>query len=255
MAYKLYGGATRADAISGLDPRFWGALEQMYAAAPPEVRAELGLNSAYRSIERQQQLWDASDKSGKMVAPPGKSKHNHGLAADLYGFGLSKGPKVSDATRAWVHSNAGQYGLYFPMDYEPWHIQWKGDAKSPSAAPRVAGDSLVLRDHGPQIAAATNTPQPQPAPPLNEPRYVKDHNIGLPTSTDAPQGLLALLKGDAGQAVEGGLASLMDSMAPQEPPQMLQPPMQSQQAAMPALDRYVAEFLASRLKRGSSGIA
>src|SRR6187455_2710622 len=94
--YKLYGGATREDAISGLNPAFDQALLALYNAAPPEVQAELGLNSAYRSIATQQKLWDASDKSGKWVAAPGKSKHNAGTAADLYGFGLTHGKQVSD---------------------------------------------------------------------------------------------------------------------------------------------------------------
>lgn len=121
--YRLYGGATRPDAISGLDTGFYEALMQLYANAPPEVQRELGLTSGFRSREVQQALFDASDKSGKMVARPGHSKHEIGNAADLYGFGLGGDNSVSDATREWVHSNANKYGLNFPMDYEPWHIQ------------------------------------------------------------------------------------------------------------------------------------
>jgi hypothetical protein len=120
--YRLYGGATREDAITGLNPAFSEALVQLYNAAPPEVQRELGLNSAYRSEEVQRQLWEKSDKSGKMVAAPGKSRHQHGEAADLYGFGLTK-DAVSQATRDWVNQNVANYGLTFPMDYEPWHIQ------------------------------------------------------------------------------------------------------------------------------------
>ena len=121
--YKLYGGATRADAISGLDRRFSDAMLQLYNAAPPGVQRELGLNSAYRNAAIQQELWDKSDKSGHSVARPGKSKHQHGTAADLYGFGLKGGAQVSPETRAWVHANAANHGLYFPMSHEPWHIQ------------------------------------------------------------------------------------------------------------------------------------
>ena len=127
--YKLYGGATREDAISGLAPAFREALLRMYAAAPPEVQAELGLNSAYRSPERQQELWNASDKTGRMVARPGKSRHNKGDAVDLYGFGLGGGKTnlVSQATRDWVNQNAGAHGFEFPMSYEPWHMQMKAE--------------------------------------------------------------------------------------------------------------------------------
>jgi hypothetical protein len=122
--WRLYGGATRSDAISGLDPAMTQALMSLYSSAPPEVQRELGLNSAYRSMQRQQELWDASDKSGKMVAAPGKSLHNRGGAVDLYGFGLgNKLDLVSQQTRDWVKANAAAHGLYFPMDYEPWHMQ------------------------------------------------------------------------------------------------------------------------------------
>jgi hypothetical protein len=133
--YKLSGGATRADAISGLDPAFNQALIALYNAAPPEVQRELGLTSAYRSIARQQELWNASDKSGKWVAAPGKSKHNFGLAADLTGFGLKEGAgAVSQATKDWVRANAAKYNLAFPMAHEPWHIELaKVDAQMQAA--------------------------------------------------------------------------------------------------------------------------
>jgi hypothetical protein len=120
--YALYGGATRSDAITGLNQAFSNALLQLYAAAPPEVQRELGLNSAYRSPAVQAALYEKSDKSGRNVAPPGKSRHNFGEAADLYGFGLTK-DAVSQATKDWVHQNAANFGLTFPMAHEPWHIQ------------------------------------------------------------------------------------------------------------------------------------
>lgn len=135
LQYSLYGGATRPTAISGLNPKFAAALEQLYAAAPPQVRAELGLNSAYRTREEQQALWDKSDKTGRMVAAPGKSKHESGAAADLRGFGLKGGGNVSDATKQWVKQNAEQFGLYFPMDYEPWHVQLRGGDVGPQQGP------------------------------------------------------------------------------------------------------------------------
>jgi hypothetical protein len=139
--YRLYGGAARSDAISGLNPAFASALTDLFNAAPPEVQAQLGLASAYRSVARQQELWNASDKSGRWVAAPGKSRHNFGEAADLYGFGLKNAGNVSQATRDYVHQNAGNYGLAFPMSYEPWHIQLaRSQGQSGPGASR-AGDA------------------------------------------------------------------------------------------------------------------
>ena len=132
--YKLYGGAQRPDAITGLDRRFSEALVRLYNAAPPEVQRELALNSAYRSAAVQQELWDKSDKTGHSVAAPGKSKHQFGLAADLYGFGLGGNNSVSQQTRDWVNANAQAQGLYFPMEHEPWHIQLRDPRLAPGSS-------------------------------------------------------------------------------------------------------------------------
>jgi hypothetical protein len=134
--YRLYGGATRPDAISGLNAQFSSALEQLYQAAPPDVQSQLGLTSGYRSKDVQRRLWEASDRSGHMVAAPGHSQHNFGLAADLYGFGTGGG-SVTPEARQWVHQNAPNYGLAFPMSYEPWHVQLAGDTKASPGTPGI----------------------------------------------------------------------------------------------------------------------
>jgi hypothetical protein len=125
-------GATRPGAIDNLDASFATNLAAMIEDAPPEIRAGLGIMSGYRSDERQAELWeDALKKYGseaaarKWVAPPGRSFHNSGQAADLAwnGQSLKNAPKeVID----WVHANAGKYGMYFPMGHEPWHIEPMG---------------------------------------------------------------------------------------------------------------------------------
>lgn len=102
------GYAPRAD---GLSEPFGSRLDALLAAFGGRV----WINSGFRSIEEQTALWEASDKSGIMVAAPGSSFHNKGMAADL-GFD-------SDQTIQEVHAVASQYGLWFPMDYENWHIE------------------------------------------------------------------------------------------------------------------------------------
>lgn len=86
------------------------------------------INSRRRSTKRQAQLWEAAlkkygspEKARKWVAPPGKSKHEHGLAIDL-GY-------ADAATRKWFHDNAARYGLEFPLSNEPWHVEIKGSRK------------------------------------------------------------------------------------------------------------------------------
>ena len=115
--------------ISGLQNDFASKVATLIQSAPPEIRQGLGIYSGARSNERQAELYqDALKKYGspeaarKWVAPPGRSNHNHGTAADLSfnGQSLKNAPKeVVD----WVHSNAGRFGLKFPLANENWHIE------------------------------------------------------------------------------------------------------------------------------------
>ena len=122
-----------AISVTNLDSGFTSALEQMIAAMPEELRGQVTIYSGWRPATRaeapagyvgetQDEIFaKAVAKYGseaaarKHAAPPGKSNHNRGQAADLrYG---------SDAARDWIHANAAQFGLSFPMGHEPWHIE------------------------------------------------------------------------------------------------------------------------------------
>lgn len=141
----LVDGGTRPDAISGLQGGFNNSLAAMFAAAPPEIQGQLRIMSAYRSPERQAQLWEEAlakygspEAARKWVAPPGNSKHNHGQAVDLRFLG--------DDAQKWVHANAAQYGLHFPMAHEPWHIEpvgSRGGAHSPNDGHAHGGNALA----------------------------------------------------------------------------------------------------------------
>lgn len=98
----------------GLNEEFQTALLALVAASGGQI----WINSGYRSVERQGQLFDEAvrkygspEAARKYVAPPGSSNHNHGLAADLGG------------NLELAHQLAPQFGLSFPMDWEPWHIE------------------------------------------------------------------------------------------------------------------------------------
>lgn len=104
-----------------LEPGFGGALQAFIAASGGGVYP----TSGFRSTEKQQQLWDAALKkygdpevADNWVARPGKSNHNKGIATDL-GF-------RDAAARRWAHDNAARFGLHFPMEWEPWHIEPMG---------------------------------------------------------------------------------------------------------------------------------
>lgn len=133
------GGGARPDAISGLN----GAFAAPLAAMVEEAERIFGdgavrISSAYRSIGRQQQLWEEAlrkygspEEARKWVAPPGSSRHNYGLAADLqYGSG---------DVQQWFHQSAGAYGLDFRMGNEPWHIEPR------NAAAMMAGTNPAIK--------------------------------------------------------------------------------------------------------------
>lgn len=108
--------------ITDLNPDFASSLSSMLNDMPPELAGKVLINSGARSNERQAALWqEALVKYGseaaarKWVAPPGKSMHNHGTAADL--------AYLSPAALKWVHDNAQNYGLHFPLGNENWHIE------------------------------------------------------------------------------------------------------------------------------------
>jgi len=86
-----------------------------------ESGGRVRLVSGYRSTEEQQRLYDAAvakygeANAGRWAATPGKSNHEGGLAGDIM--------FASDADKEWAHKNAKRFGLEFPMEWEPWHIE------------------------------------------------------------------------------------------------------------------------------------
>ncbi len=76
----------------------------------------VGIRSLDRSVDQQAQLYARyQQQGGAPVAPPGRSNHNKGLAADL----SYEDPRAT----AWARANAGRYGLNFPLKSENWHVE------------------------------------------------------------------------------------------------------------------------------------
>lgn len=135
--------------VDGLSADFSSPLARFLADAPG---GGITINSGYRSPERQEQLWQEAlvkygspEAARKWVAPPGRSNHNHGTAADL--------AYASDEARAWAHENAAKYGLNFRMGHEPWHVELASGAQG-AAVPTGGGSQSPLQmAQAPDMAA------------------------------------------------------------------------------------------------------
>jgi hypothetical protein len=130
----------------------------------------LQIGSGYRSVERQAQLWQqALQKYGspeaarKWVAPPGRSMHNSGKAADLWvnGKQISRNSKEGE----WAHANAAKYGLHFRMGNEPWHIEpTKGAApETPKDASKTAPSGAGLESESSKSSSSSSASSVTPS--------------------------------------------------------------------------------------------
>ena len=112
------------------------AIIAMFDAAASEADLFLASNSAYRSYESQENIYDGDDT---LTARPGFSEHQTGLTMDI---GASSGECSIEACFGelpegiWLRDNAYRFGfiLRYPADktavtgyeYEPWHFRYVG---------------------------------------------------------------------------------------------------------------------------------
>jgi hypothetical protein len=116
-------------------------VSQLLQAADQELGpGALRITSAYRSPELQGQLFaDAVQKYGseaaarKWVAPPGKSRHNSGMAVDFANAAGSMLRDPNSREAQWIKQNAGRFGLDVPMSWEPWQVEMAGSRGQPTA--------------------------------------------------------------------------------------------------------------------------
>ncbi len=120
------------------------ALEEMFAAARAEKGYTLVAISGYRSYGQQSAIFERKVKNaGKaaamlLVAPPGASEHQLGLAMDL---GCRRNTSLTESFAnteegAWVAENAHRFGFIIRYKegwtditgyaYEPWHVRYVG---------------------------------------------------------------------------------------------------------------------------------
>jgi LAS superfamily LD-carboxypeptidase LdcB len=165
-------------------------------SAPAEIRQGLGVGSAYRSPERQAEIiaenmgkygfgqdqiaswksdvsnmgpeaagakWRPTFRSAGLTANigmPGSSNHQKGLAIDLtYNGQFLKQGAVPSNIIAWVHSNAGKFGLHFPMAHEDWHIE-PVNARSDQPTMMAGADDSTTTATGAQTTAPSSDSAP-----------------------------------------------------------------------------------------------
>ena len=135
-----------------LDSRIIDAAKEMLAAAK-KAGLHIDICSAYRSVERQEQVfgesmkervkdgmsyWDAFNETALNVAIPGTSEHALGLALDLISNQYTELDERQETTAEakWLKENCHKYGfiLRYPPEktnitgiiYEPWHYRYVG---------------------------------------------------------------------------------------------------------------------------------
>ena len=103
-------GYAMGGAVGGLVPEFRRRLDVWNPRVGNRYRVSVG----YRDPATQARLYHLyiTGQRNIVAAPPGRSKHQYGLAADL-------SPSTTAAHRAIGRG----VGLYWPMSYEPWHVQ------------------------------------------------------------------------------------------------------------------------------------
>lgn len=135
-----------------VDTRIANAARKMLADADKEG-LHVEICSAYRSVERQEQVfgdsmkdrvksgmsyWKAYEETALNVALPGTSEHALGLALDLISNQYSELDEKQEETKEakWLAENCYKYGfiLRYPSEktnitgiiYEPWHYRYVG---------------------------------------------------------------------------------------------------------------------------------
>ncbi|WP_367924829.1 D-alanyl-D-alanine carboxypeptidase family protein [uncultured Ruthenibacterium sp.] len=160
------------------DARAADALEEMLADAET-AGCKLYLVSAYRSVERQRNLFarktqsfvnegfpqeEAEKQAAQWVARPGTSEHNLGLAADIVSANWysNHDDLTADFENTpefeWLQAHCAEYGfiLRYPkgkesvtgITYEPWHYRYVGK----DAAAQIMAEGITLEEYTQQNA-------------------------------------------------------------------------------------------------------
>lgn len=96
---------------------------KMVKAAKEEANITILINSAFRTFQRQAELFDLSHHGGNRAAPPGASNHQHGQAFDLNtGHNVFNG---TDKIYEWLKKNGPKHGFIRTVNLESWHWEYR----------------------------------------------------------------------------------------------------------------------------------
>lgn len=143
------------------------AANLMFRAAKEEGIGKLVVDNVYRSVQRQDTMWEkrlrrnGADygedpyKSPVKVLPGGMSEHATGLALDIFAKSYQKSNAAFGETEEgkWLAQHAHRFGfiLRYPADkehitgviYEPWHFRYVGV----TAATEIFERKLCLEEY------------------------------------------------------------------------------------------------------------
>lgn len=153
-----------------VDARIMDNLEDMFAAAKEAGRNPV-ICSAFRSWDTQEYLYqnkiqrvmaetglteeEAKEEAGTVVAVPGTSEHQIGLALDIVSseyMNLDE-KQMETEDQQWLMENSWRYGfiLRYPLDksditgiiFEPWHYRYVGK----EAAKEIYDQDITLEEY------------------------------------------------------------------------------------------------------------
>ena len=130
------------------------------------VNGEQELDSCYRSVAEQQEVWDSfmeeygEEYTRTYVAVPGYSEHHTGLALDLFlvidGEQVYLNEDMVEHTDVWakIHAKLADFGFILRYlegkeditgyGYEPWHIRY---VDSPEVAHEIMDAGVTLEEY------------------------------------------------------------------------------------------------------------
>lgn len=160
---------TRLDNGQAIDSRCYSDLQDMMDACRAEGLSPL-ICSSYRTWEKQETLYndqinelilqgyskeEAASEAATMVAVPGTSEHQLGLAVDIVdkNYQLLEEAQENTAVQKWLMQHSWEYGfiLRYPKDkseitgiiYEPWHYRYVGK----EAAKEITENGICLEEY------------------------------------------------------------------------------------------------------------